>query len=137
MTVRILDHTADYMVEIGAASLGELFEEAGRALTEALTDPETVEPLNAICFACKGQDREELLVGWLTELLYLYESQRWLFSRFHVLEVGSERLRAEAWGEPLDPGRHLIEREIKAVTYHALSVEEVEEGFRARIVFDL
>ena len=133
----MLDHTADYMVEVSASSLSELFGEAARALFETITDLETVRPREEVSLSVEAGDMEELLVSWLTELLFLYENGQWLFCRFEPRVVDDKRLEAKAWGEKLDPDRHPIDREVKAVTYHRMAV--VREGglFKTTIVFDV
>ena len=133
----MLDHTADYMVEVSASSLSELFGEAARALFATITDLETVRPREEVSLSVEAGDAEELLVSWLTELLFLYETGQWLFCRFEPRLVDDKRLEAKAWGEKLDPDRHPIDREVKAVTYHRMAV--VREGglFKTTIVFDV
>ena len=133
----MLDHTADYMVEVSASSLSELFGEAARALFATITDLETVRPREEVSLSVEAGDMEELLVSWLTELLFLYENGQWLFCRFEPRLVDDKRLEAKAWGEKLDPDRHPIDREVKAVTYHRMAV--VREGglFKTTIVFDV
>ncbi len=42
-----------------------------------------------------------------------------------------------AEGEPLDFSRHYVNREIKAVTAHAMRVTESPGGFLARFVVDV
>ena len=76
-------------------------------------------------------------MSWLTELLFLYETERWLFSRFEPRLLDDHRLEAEAWGEKLDPERHPIDREVKAVTYHRMALVRQGKLFKTTIVFDL
>jgi SHS2 domain-containing protein len=132
-----LDHTADYMVEVAAEGKPELFSEAARALFDIITDLETVEPRESVSISVEAESPEELLVSWLTELLFLYESERWLFSRFEPRLVDDRRLEAEAWGEKLDAERHPIDREVKAVTYHRMALVRQGKLLKTTIVFDL
>ena len=137
MPYRVLDHTGDYMVEVAAEGKPELFSEAARALFDIVTDLETVEPRESVSVSVEAQSSEELLVSWLTELLFLYETERWLFSRFEPRLVNDHRLEAEAWGEKLDPERHPIDREVKGVTYHRMALVRQGKLFKTTIVFDL
>ncbi len=137
MPYRVLDHTADYMVEVAAEGKPELFSEAARALFDIITDLETVEPRESVSISVEAESPEELLVSWLTELLFLYESERWLFSRFEPRLVDDRRLEAEAWGEKLDAERHPIDREVKAVTYHRIALVRQGKLLKTTIVFDL
>lgn len=138
MGYRVLDHTADFMVEVSAPTKKALFEEAAKALFGAvLTDLETIRPVGFRRIHVSARDQDELLVTWLSELLYLHESAQWLFCRFEVERLETCELEAKVFGEPFDPGRHAIVREVKAVTYHQLGIERVNGSFRTRIVFDL
>jgi len=82
-------------------------------------------------------DLEDLLVRWLSELLYLYDTQLLLCCTFHCTLLEPTHLTATVAGEPLDPDRHPIDTEIKAVTYHQIAVEQVEGRWQARVIFDL
>jgi SHS2 domain-containing protein len=82
-------------------------------------------------------DAEDLLVRFLSELLFLHDARGWLFRGAEVLEIGAARVVAAAAGEPFDPGRHAILRQVKAVTYHHLLLSEDSSGFSARLVLDL
>ena len=133
----VLDHTGDYMVEVSARSLPELFGEAALALFETITDVTTVRPRERVRVSVQAADTEELLVTWLTELLFLYESERWLLCRFEPRFPDDHHVEADAWGEKLDPDRHPIDREVKAVTYHRMALVREGDLIKTRIVFDL
>ena len=87
----------------------------------------------AVCVA----DLEDLLVRWLGELLYLYETQRLLCCTFTFTLLEPAHLTATVAGETLDSNRHPIDTEIKAVTYHQIAVEQVGGHWQARVIFDL
>jgi SHS2 domain-containing protein len=137
MSYRFLDHTADMMVEVTAPDRVGLYSDAARSLFAILTDLDAIEPRESRQFRIEADGWEQLLVAWLTELLFLYETELWLFSRFEMIALEAHVLEAVAWGERLDPERHPIEREVKAVTYHRLGVVKEDRGFKTAIVFDL
>jgi SHS2 domain-containing protein len=131
------DHTADLGLRIRAPDLDTLFVEAGRALFAAIVeDLDTVQPRQQVQMELAGEDREFLLIDWLKELLYQFDSQHLLFSRFEV-HVGDKGLSATASGEPLDPGRHSLLHEVKAITYHGLRVEHNDQGWLAELIVDI
>lgn len=137
MGFEFLDHTADLRVRVWGKDLVQLFEEAAVALFTVITDIGTVRPETEERVDVEGVNLEELLVGWLSELLYLHEVKGLLFSRFKVFEVKGEYLSAKAWGEPFSPERHCILLPVKAVTYHRLQIEEREGLMVAEIIFDV
>ena len=131
------DHTADLGLRIRAADLDALFAEAGQALFETIVeDLKTVRPEKRVDISLTGEDRDYLFFDWLKELLYHFDSEHLLLGKFevHVTEKG---LTASAWGEPLDRSRHHLEHEVKAVTYHGLRVERINDEWLAEVIVDI
>jgi SHS2 domain-containing protein len=131
------DHTADLGLRIRAADVNMLFAEAGRALFSTLVeDLDTVAPRQQLDVTIAGHDHEYLLFDWLKELLYRFEVEHLLLSRF-AATVGADGLQGSAWGEPFDPGRHELAHEVKAITYHGLRVEQTADGWLAEVIVDI
>ncbi len=131
------EHTADLGLRVRAADLDTLFGEAGRGLFSIIVaNIDAVRPSSPHAIELIGPPDELLLFDWLNELLYVYETKRLVFCRFevHVNELG---LAATAWGEPLDPATHLLDHEVKAITYHALKLEPTDEGWLAEVIVDI
>jgi SHS2 domain-containing protein len=131
------EHTADLGLRIRALDLDTLFAEAAACLVSAIVeDLTTVRPLQRIDLRIDGTQPDFLLFDWLRELLYRFDSQHLLFSRFEV-RVTDAGLDASAWGEPLDPARHALAHEVKAITYHGLKVEPADGGWLAELIVDI
>jgi SHS2 domain-containing protein len=131
------EHTADLGLRIRAPSLDTLFAEAAQALFAAIVeDLAAVRPLQQVEVQLSGSDREYLLFDWLKELLYRFDAEHLLFSRFQV-HVHDDGLTGSAWGEPLDRSRHELAHEVKAITYHGLRVEQTPDGWVAEIIVDI
>jgi SHS2 domain-containing protein len=133
----ILPHTADAGLRVEAADLGTLFAEAGCGLFSLIvSNLDDVEPRTTKEFVIAGEDVEYLLFDWLSELLFIFESERLLFREFDV-SVGPHGLQATAAGERVDRVRHQMEHEIKAITYHGLVVERTKQGWAAEVIVDI
>ncbi len=130
-------HTADLGIEVFGGTAGELFTNAAFAIFDLITDLNCVEARETRTIKMEGVDQDDLLVNFLREALYLFNGEHWLAKKFRLLEFGDNRLVAEAAGEPFDPGRHRIETELKAVTYHQLGIRKTPEGFTTKVVFDV
>src|SRR5262249_35476614 len=131
------EHTADLGLRARAADLDTLFAEAAHALCAALLeDPAAVRAEEPLGLHIAGDDRAGLLFDWLRALLYEFDAHHRVFARFevHVTDTG---LDATAWGEPLDPERHPISHEVKAITYHGLCVEPEGDGWLAEVIVDI
>ena len=133
----ILPHTADAGLRIEAANLETLFAEAGRGLFSLIvSNLDGVAPRTTKELAIDGDDVEYLLFDWLSELLFIFESERLLLTVFNVL-VGPHGLEASVSGERVDRVRHQMEHEIKAITYHGLVVERTTRGWAAEVIVDI
>ena len=131
------EHTADVGLRIRGATLEELFAEAGCALFSLIAGRlDRVQAKQRFDLRVAGSQHDYLLFDWLNELLYLFESRSVICSRFEV-RLDPEGLSAVAWGEPLDPQRHLPEHEVKAITYHGLRVEPSDDGWLAEVIVDI
>jgi len=131
------EHTADMGIRIEAPDLPALFADAARGLFALLTsDSDQVRPLVAERIALSADRSDDLLHDWLAELLFLFDARHLLLSDFQV-QVDESRLEAVVRGEPIDPERHPLGMEIKAITYHGLSVERGPSGWTAEVIVDL
>jgi len=131
------EHTADLGLRILAPDLNALFAEAATALFAAVVDGlDTVQPQQRIDVEISGTDVDYLLFDWLRELLYRFDAEHLLLSRFEVT-VSDAELKGSAWGEPIDPARHVLSHEVKAITYHGLRVERVGDRWIAEVIVDI
>lgn len=134
---RIFEHTADLGVEICGTDERDLFRNAALALSDIMTDRGRVETREKREIVAEGGDREEVLVNFLREILYLYNGEGWLLRECEISEVDAFHLRAAVTGEPFAHGRHTMDVEIKAVTYHRAEVRRSGQGWTGRIICDV
>jgi len=132
-----VDHTGDLGVRLFGESLPRLFEQAAEALTFILTDPETIRIKEARKFLLKAKTDEELLITWLNEFVYLFDTEGLLFKAFEVLSIHDHHLEALAQGEIYIEGRHPIKTAVKAATYHQLKISRHQGVWTAQVIFDL
>lgn len=135
---RLIDHTADVGLEVWGRTLPELYVHAAEGMCTLLYNLTAVQPREEQTVRAQGHDREEVLVDWLSELLYMAETEEFLPRHFEIVELEEQRLQGQVRGEPFDPERHYWGEGIKAVTYHALEIERTDEGeWRVQIIFDI
>lgn len=132
-----VDHTGDLGVRVFGESLPRLFEQAAEALTFILTDPETIRIKESRTLLLEAKTDEELLVTWLNELVYLFDTEGLLFKGYDVLSIYDHRLEALAQGEIYTEERHPIKTTVKAATYHQLKIDHHEGVWTAQVIFDL
>ena len=137
MTYETFEHTADLGLRVRAATLDELFADAARGLFSMIVpELDSVRPLQAVSFQIPGQPTDLLLFDWLNELLYTYEVRHLLLVQFQV-RVNEAGLTATARGEPIDPARHSLDHEVKAITYHGLKLERTNDSWLAEVIVDI
>lgn len=121
------EHASDIGVRGFGADPASAFANAALALTAIITPPDLVAQIAAVDIERSDKDLEILFVDWLNAVLFEMAARRMLFSRFEA-RIDGPRLRARAWGEPLDAARHRPAIEVKAATYCGLAVREEAPG---------
>jgi len=133
----VLEHTADIGLRIRADDLGSLLADAARGLFSLIVaNLDDVRPLESQRIQLRGAADEYLLFDWLAELLFLFETRRMLFSEFAV-QVTDQGIDAVCRGEPLDDQRHRLDHEVKAITYHGLTLVAGRDGWMAEVILDI
>jgi SHS2 domain-containing protein len=133
---RHIDHTADVGIEAWGPDFAAAFAEAALGLAALMVDPRSVTEREERCIAIDGDDIGDLLVRWLSEIVALVDSDGLVFCRFEVNALSGHHLEARAFGEPIDATRHRLRTAVKAVTYHALSVDPGPPA-RVSVIVDL
>ena len=134
MRYQLIDHTADVMVRCTGSDLNECFENAAYAMYDQMVDASMIKGERSYEVDVKGSDDESMLYNFLSELLFVTDCEGLVFNDFKV-SIDDGNVRCTAYGEPLDTKRHRAKGEIKAVTYHMLSVDrDVPE---VTVIFDL
>ncbi len=133
----LLEHTADTGFRVRAGSLEELFARAAEALVSIAVDTASADARERRTLECAGEPVEELLVNWLSEVLWLLEGDRFVPARFEELSVTEGAARGAVWGEPRDDERHPPRIVVKAVTYHQLAIRAHNGGWEAEVFLDI
>ncbi len=134
---REIDHTADLGIIVEADSPEELFHCAGLALFSLMVNVSRVELREERQEFVQSEGWEELLREWLALLLRRFLQDGFIAAKITVDELDAAHIRARIAGEKIDYDRHQFEMEIKAVTYHQLSVTCDEGHWRAQVIFDV
>lgn len=132
-TVEEIEHTADWAIRVRASDLQSLFELAAEGMVNLIGQAENGASSITRPITLQAADLETLLVSWLEELLFILETENLILKRSTVQLLSEVQLLAtielqlapELW------------KEIKAVTYHNLDVQQTIEGYEVSIVFDV
>ena len=137
MDYEILDHTADVCVRVYGKSLDEILRNAAYAMMELITERERVKPSEEIEIEAEGETDEDILVHWLQEILFVHQVKKMVFHDFEIEAVSKAKVKGKAFGEKINLKKHELTSDIKAVTYHNLRIESLENGLKVDIVFDI
>ena len=136
-TYELIDHTADVGVKAYGKTLSEAFENAAKGMFDIITDSSEIESIGQYNIELEAPDLEQLLVDWLSELLFLNSAKNLVFGFFKIdLDEKNKKLTAKVFGEKFDLSKHKIGAEIKAVTYHMLEVKK-KKPFHVQVLFDI
>ncbi len=135
----VFEHTADIGIHAYGNTLAELFIHAAQGMESLMVAPEQVQTTTSRQITVEGHDNVSLLIAWLNELIFLFDTEYLLFHSFTIETIGATRLNAQAFGEAYDVQRHDLSSAIKAVTWHEASVIQSDKGYKykARIIFDI
>jgi len=137
----IIDHTSDAGIKAYGVTMTELFENAARGMFAVIAkdgrDIQGSKIEKKIEIHKNTDSLEEMLVSWLSELLYVFNREKIYFNDFKVKSLNNDGIEAQASGVNLDLYQSDLYTEIKAVTFHNLKIEESVDGFSCTIIFDV
>jgi SHS2 domain-containing protein len=136
---KFFDHTADIGVEVTGRTRKALFVNAAEALLDVMienkTGDESVKKQKKI--TVEGADVADLLINYLREILYLFNGEHFITDSCEIIKFTNKELLVRLTGESFNNNKHLIKTEIKAVTYSGAQVVKIQDGWRARVIFDV
>jgi SHS2 domain-containing protein len=132
---RTTEHTADIGLTAYGESLPRAFENAACGLFSVIADLRNVKEVESRTFELNEESPEDLLYGWLNDLIFLFDTENILFKRCAVSEFDGNHLKATCYGERCDPARHRLKSGVKAATYHMLTVDR--ERNRVSVILDV
>ena len=133
-----IDHTADVGMALTADGVEAAFEKAAACMFDLVCDLDTIGDgwRGEVRVEARAEDLQNMMVRWLSELLYVSESKRVLLSSFDIVRMDEGVIYAHVAGEPIDLEKHAIKTELKAATYHDLRIEEDGGSWAVRVIFD-
>ena len=143
---KFIDHTADVMFEVKAKTLKEIFENAALAVFEVQVELNSVKRKIKKEIKLKNANPEDLLFDFLEELIYIKDAKYLVFNKFKVklLEKASSKtdkkeflLKCTAEGEKIDPKKHELKTDVKAITLHEFYLRKIGKTWKCRVLLDI
>jgi len=136
-----LEHTADLYIAAYGESIEEAFENAAYATFEGMTDLKKVQPKLEETVEVEGYDEQALLYNWLEALLVKFDITGNIFSMFKITTIkktnNTFKLKANIWGEPFNPQKHISKVGIKAITYHQMEIMKEHDLVTVKFILDI
>ena len=132
-----IEHTGDIGIKVFGYSREDIFINAAYGMFDIIADISKVTQSLVEEVEVAGDNPEELLVSWLSELNYIYITENKIFNKFEIAHLSDTELNGSAIGERFNPHKHPINTEIKAVTYHDIYVKQLKNKWEAQIIFDI
>lgn len=135
-TYTVIDHTADIGIEAYGKTPQEIFVNMAKGMFSLITNLKNVNKENCFNINVNGEDKESLLISWLNELIYLFDTEKVVLREFKIETCGETELKARVCGEKINPEKHILKTQIKAATYHMLKFEHNQQ-WKATVIFDV
>lgn len=135
-----IEHPADIAVEIRAESIEKLFEISIEAWRTSVMENSSTETPFEFLIEIESASLEELLVEFLNELNFMLFAKKLVYSKtksLSITENNTFKLSAALYFEDFNSSWHQLKAEIKAVTYHQMKIEKVNNIYSTKLIFDI
>ena len=137
MDYQIIDHTADLGIIVQGTDEKSLFIRAARAMTDLMVKGDISKGTVIKDVLVEGEDFPDLMVRWLGEILYLFDGENLIVNSIKIESINPTKLKSTLTLTSFETEHHQVIREIKAVTYHQISVDKTKDGWQAKVIFDI
>jgi len=137
LSYQIIDHTADMGIIVNGVDEKDVFIRAAYAMTDVMVKGNISKKTVIKDVSLQGEDFPDLMVRWLGEILYLFDGENLIVNSIKIKSISPTKLKSTLTLSSFEPEHHPVIREIKAVTYHQISVDKTKDGWQARVIFDI
>ena len=133
----VIDISGDAGIRAFGRDPEDLFLNAALGMYSLITNPKTIAPQKNVEINAKGDSPEALLVSWLNELIFHFDTYGFIGKDIRIHELKDTLIRSTVTGGDFDPEKHRSGLLIKAATYHKLRIERKEDHWEADVIFDI
>ncbi len=131
------DTTGDVGLDIYGRELKDIFEQAAYGLFSLITNTENIDINITKNVEVKGDSLEELLVKWLNELIFIFDTEGFIAKKITINNLTNTSISATLEGETFNEKKHSRGVLIKAATYHKLIIKRNKHDYTAKVLFDI
>jgi SHS2 domain-containing protein len=133
----VIDISGDVGLAAFGDSLQEAFINAAIGMYSLMTGLDAVAATKTIDVSVENQSPDGLLVSWLNELIFHFDTYGFIGKKIDITEFSETRISASIAGEEFDQERHEGKLLIKAATYHQLRIEKKDGRWEISVIFDI
>ncbi len=133
----IIDVRADVGLIAYGKELKTAFENAVMGMFSIMIETETIIEKDCLNVEVRAENIEDLLVAWLNELIYLFETKGFVPAKCNIKELSETHLRAKVFGEGFSSEKHRPKTIVKAATYHGLEIKKDDSSYRIKVILDV
>ena len=134
---RLIEHTADMGIEAWGTHPEDVLLAMARGLRAIFFGTSPAHETVRYFISLAAHDPVEMLVGWLNEIVFQCEANEIVPANFQMQVFRGHKIEATMTGEPFDPQRHMVEHQVKSVTYHQACFKKSVNGWYGRVYVDL
>ncbi|MCE5198173.1 MAG: archease [Armatimonadota bacterium] len=133
----IIEHTADVGVIGKGATKAEAFENAAYGMFSITADLSSYQATDAVEVTAEGDDDITLLERFLSSMLVIFDGDGLLPLDFDIVDIQPEKLTCRVSARKISDDIEWLGPTIKAVTYHQMSVDRIDDEWQVRVIFDV
>ncbi|HAK89314.1 MAG TPA: hypothetical protein DHV16_07740 [Nitrospiraceae bacterium] len=140
MDFETIDISGDAGIKAYGKSREEAFVNAGFGMYSLITDIGNINERQEIDIEVKSDSIEGLLVSFLNELIFRFDTYNFIGSRIEISDLSIQPpffIKAKIFGEEFDVERHERRLLVKAATYHNIRVEKTGDKWEIEVIFDI
>lgn len=128
--------SADIGITSYGKTLAHAFENAAVGMFSQITDTKKIHISEKIDIEVSAKGIDFLLISFLNELLYIFETKKIIFKKFKITYISDNLLKCTCYGCKIKPDTEIY-KEIKSTTHHNLKIEKESTGWKITVLFDV
>ncbi len=132
--------TADIGIDVRANNLEDAFISSALATMNLVTDVDRIDSVITEEVELVSEDLYALLYDWVTEVIMLMNCDFFIASKYELKITKEDEnylLSAKLYGDTYDTNRYNYKTEVKAITYHMMKIESVENEYHVKFIVDI
>lgn len=140
MKYKFIPHTADIIFEAYGRTVEKVFENSALATEEIMVDIKTLDTKEHYEITLEADNLESLLYDFLSELIFVKDTEGLLFNKFHVVIHHKNKkyeLFAKCEGDLINKDKQALGDDAKAITMHEFELKKKGDIWMSRVLVDI